>query len=216
MIQLSKLGMVARGSEKDLSLLRAQFDRQHLVRLPKFIEPKVLEEVLRRVSSGSFQRKAHRNIGVEVCLDDSKTLSLMNFLTNNSNLFKIIEQITTCGRIGCFVGRIYRMVPGEGHYDNWHTDILGNRLVALSVNLSPVAYSGGVLLLRDRPTRRMLQEIVNTGFGDAILFKLAPHLEHKITNVEGMVPKTAYAGWFSSAPDFYSELRKGELNNDGS
>ena len=42
------------------------------------------------------------------------------------------------------------------------------------------------------------------GNGDAIIFRLASHLQHRNTNVTGSTPKTAFAGWFrSDPPDFF-------------
>ena len=41
----------------------------------------------------------------------------------------------------------------------------------------------------------------------SLVFGLAGELEHRVTDVEGLVLKTAFAGWFRSQPDFLS-LRK--------
>jgi hypothetical protein len=68
----------------------------------------------------------------------------------------------------------------------------------MSVNLSPEIYGGGTLQLRNAHTRRVLREVANTGPGDAILFQIAPDLQHPVTAVTGAVPKSAFAGWFQS------------------
>jgi hypothetical protein len=109
------------------------------------------------------------------------------------------------------------MVPAEGHYDSWHDDIEDGivtgiedewtphgRLVALSLNLSDAAYEGGALLLRDKVTEQTLSEVRNIGLGDAIMFRLAQHLEHRVADVVGDVPKTAFAGWFHRRPEYES------------
>ena len=54
--------------------------------------------------------------------------------------------------------------------------------------------------MRDLGTEQILSETTNEGFGDAILFRLAPHLQHRLTNVEPGPPKTACAGWFCAGP----------------
>ena len=133
---------------------------------------------------------------------------MLEFLTNDQKLFEIIQQITGCDRIGCFSGRMYRMMPGRDHYDSWHNDMLEHRMVAMSINLSEGFYSGGLLQIRDRHSQQILHEVANLGVGDAIVFRLAHSLQHRVTNVEGAVPKTAFAGWFRSQPDFYQELRQ--------
>ena len=213
-IQLAQSGPIIESSTA-LSTLRERFREQNYVRLPKLIEPTLLGLVRSWIERGEFRPKTHTDVGREVCLKDPKALNLIDFLVNNNRFFRIVEQITECGRIGCFISRVYRMIPNSGHYDNWHRDLVEPRLVALSLNLSPETYSGGVLLLRDRRTQQILQEIENTGCGDAILFKLAPDLQHRVTDVSETAPKTAYAGWFCSEPDFHYELGKSGKSNDG-
>ena len=89
-------------------------------------------------------------------------------------------------------------MPVAEHYDNWHDDLaVRERLVTMSVNLGPDYYGGGVLQLRHTGADNILAEVHNTGLGDALLFRLAPGLEHRVTRIESGV-KTALAGWFAS------------------
>ena len=74
-------------------------------------------------------------------------------------------------------------------------------MITLSVNLSDEVYRGGTTLVREADTKRVVCELPNTGFGDAILFPIAPRFEHRVLDVEGDTPKTALAGWFNSKPD---------------
>src|SRR6202035_2809333 len=103
----------------------------------------------------------------------------------------------------------YRMRPELGHYDLWHNDVLDNRVIGMSLNLSPRGYSGGLFQLRARGSDRVLIDIANTGFGDGIIFRISSDLEHRVSAVEGAEPKTAFAGWFRNAQsDFFSEIRE--------
>jgi hypothetical protein len=134
----------------------------------------------------------------------------MFFLVNDPALFATIERITGCRPIGCFTGRLYRMLPGRDDFDTWHSDAIQHRMVGMSVNLGP-PYEGGVFQLRDRVSKRMLGEAPNVGAGDAILFRIDEDLEHWITPLRGTAPKTAFAGWFRSSPQFLTLLeREGE------
>ena len=69
-------------------------------------------------------------------------------------------------------------------------------------------YTGGVFQLRRRGCAEILTETPNTGPGDAILFRIDDQFEHRITDVEGTVAKTAFAGWFVSEPDFVELLMR--------
>jgi len=55
-----------------------------------------------------------------------------------------------------------------------------------------------LLQIREARSKRILHEIANTGPGDAVLFRVDPGLEHRITPVTGSISKTALAGWFVS------------------
>jgi hypothetical protein len=121
------------------------------------------------------------------------------FIANDPALFEVVQAITGCPRIGYFEGRVYRMVPGAGHESAWHTDLVNDRLVAMSVNLGP-PYQGAALEIRDTSsgeTRRM----ANTGPAETVLIRLAPGIEHRVTRLEGDSVKTAFVGFFVWAPE---------------
>lgn len=209
MIRVTKSGAAFYGSSVDLARARWQFEHENYVRLPQFLEAGFLELVQRSVERASFAIKVHKGIGVEACMSDNVTLSLLHFPLNCPKFFRFIEQMTGCGRIGCFTGRVYRIIPGCGHYDSWHSDMIEHRMVAMSINLSARIYAGGMLQMRERETQAVVSEVSNVGLGDAIVFRLSDDLEHRITDVEGTAAKTAFAGWFKSEPDFVSILKEG-------
>jgi len=208
-VQLTRSGLVVSAAGEDLRELRAQFDRLHCFRLPAFLDADLLSFIQRRLERVEFAERVHDKVGLELCLTGDVTLALLYLVTNDSKLFDLVRQLTGCGRIGCLVGRIYRMIPGTAHYDSWHSDRIGHRMIGLSVNLSAKIFAGGAFQLRDSGSKEILYEIANTGPGDAILFRIADGLEHQITAMEGTVPKTAFAGWFKSEPEFLSLLTSG-------
>ena len=202
MLQITKSGVVFTGSDADLERARADFQRQDWVSLPAILNPELLSMIQQQLAAGDVTTKS---IYPEPNVSDGALLLLLN----NPQLFKFIEQIIGCGHIGCFRGRIYRFVPGAKNPLEWHTDLNGTRLVALTINLSTELYQGGVLRIRERKTRRILGEMTNCGFGDAILFRIDKRLEHSVSDVEGTVVKTALAGWFESEPEYRTLLAEG-------
>ena len=84
----------------------------------------------------------------------------------------------------------------------------------MSVNLSPKPYAGGILQLREARSEEILAEIANTGLGDALFFRISPELKHRVSPVEGIVPKTAYAGWFQAELDFRAMFRATAVRPD--
>lgn len=184
---------------------RAEFEIRHCILLPTFLDSGLARSLLAALDQTSFSEHLHHGIGTELVARPTLAAGALELLANDPQLFATIRALTGCGPIGCFQGRVYRMVPGSGHYDSWHSDNGEDRLIAMSINLSPESYAGGILQIREKASPRPLHEAANTGFGDAIVFRIAATLTHRVTNVEGRLAKTAYAGWFRSQP-MYREL----------
>jgi hypothetical protein len=208
LIQLTRKGVVFTGTQADLTFLREKYDRDNYVILPQLYEPSLLEEIMRRVDAAPFPPKEHVGVGLELCMDDTVTESMLGFFPNNPTFLRLVEQITGQPRLGEFIGRVYRMTSSEGHYDGWHDDCCGQRVVTMSLNLSRKAYAGGALQMKLRDSDEIIQEIHNTGFGDALLFRISRRLMHRVQEVIGVIPKTAFAGWFLDVEDFLPNVRK--------
>jgi hypothetical protein len=205
---------VVEGSPAEIERLRAEFERQHCVKLPRLLGEELFEEVVERVAQAEFAPLLHKDFQsdasgsedagfVEASMkQESPAFALLLFLMNDPHLFELVQRVTGCDPIGRFDGRVYRMDPSA--YSGWHDDIGDDRMVAMSLNLSSEPYAGGVLQLRERRSRQILRDAPNTGPGDAILFRVADHLQHQITPVEGRVSKLAFAGWFKSSPGLFT------------
>jgi hypothetical protein len=208
LIQLTQTGLLCSASDEVLEALRAEFDRLHCIRLRQFVEPGLLTLLQRHIERAEFYNRVHEGIGVELCMVDNAISAVLHFLTNRADLFRAAERITGCGGISSFEGRVYRMASGTGHYDSWHGDVGGQRMIGMSVNLSTEIFSGGVFQLREIADSHILYEMANTGFGDAILFRISRRLCHRVTPMEGDVTKTAFAGWFKPQPPLHPLLRR--------
>ena len=198
-LQIGKSCLAVNGT---IAPLRDAFSRQHYIRLPQFIEPSLLAIVANRIEQGEFVDRTHHGIGKESCLVPGVATSALQFVFNDQRLLEVVGEIAGCGAVRSFDGRVYRMAPNTGHYDSWHSDAAEDRLVAVSVNLSREPYEGGVLEIRQASSTDQIEAVSNIGFGNAIMFRISPALRHRVTAVEGSEARTAYAGWFRSAPDF--------------
>jgi len=195
----------------DLQPLRQHFAERHYVRLPSLLEPALLKLVAKRVDEGEFVDRAHHGIGTELCLVPGVATGLLQMLFNDPALLDAVEAIAGC-RAGCFDGRVYRMSASGGHHDSWHSDAGEDRLVAVSLNLSPEPYEGGDLEIRPAAASEATDVVRNAEFGSAVMFRISPALRHRVNALRGSRPRTAYAGWFRSTPDF-QELFFGSLPN---
>lgn len=207
-LQINRHDTTLMGSEEDLERMRIEFDEKHCVTFPMLLEPGLLESVIDGVDQAEFTVTKYTNMmAKDVHIkQDYPTSYLLNFLINSQTMFDTVQRITGCGKIGMFQGRVYRMLPVSDHYDTWHDDLVFNRMIAMSINLTRKSYSGGTVQFRERESEKIINEVHNNRLGDAMIFRLAPFLQHRVTPIKGSIPRTAFAGWFESAPDYRSWL----------
>lgn len=206
LLQLRHQQTAVAASAADLTAARDTFDRQKYLKLPAFVEPGLLASLIDELDKTAFYERVHEGIGTELCAVPGLVSGTLEMLMNDPVLHQTVSAITDCGPIGCFQGRVYRLVPNTGHYDSWHSDVGEDRLVAVSINLGRERYEGGRLQIRYADTTDVLSEVTNPIAGDAVMFRVHPTLRHRVDPVVGAAPRTAYAGWFRSQPDFAALL----------
>jgi len=202
MIQLTRQGLNFTGVEKDLDSLRREFDRRNCLLLENFLHPEVVSLLLPMIGTATFHLEHHDHVGSELQMEPNVALEFLSFLTNDLKLFDLVQKITSCSRVGCFQGRIYKLIPDPTHILDWHNDFNEpGRLIAMSLNLSTAPFRGGVLQIREVRGGRIVSEVANTGFGNAVIFRISRGLEHQVTQLQGDAPRVSFAGWFRSDPD---------------
>jgi hypothetical protein len=209
MLQVGISHLVLPG-EAEIAAWRRKFATSHCIWIPRFFDERLLAWLRAKLATAPFHLRVHAGIDpppVDLGLADPRLLAIIGTLLNDRRLFEAVRALSACDPIGCFKGTVYRMEPRPEHFDTWHGDTDGNRMVTLSVNLGD-AYDGGVLQIREKPSNQLVHEVANTGAGDAILFDLGDHLEHRVSGVTGQATKMALAGWFQRSPAALAALRR--------
>jgi SAM-dependent methyltransferase len=191
----SSRGWTVDSAESGLESSREAFSRQHCVRLPRLVDPRLLPRIQRLVSEGEFSADRYEGTWDELRMEGGGASELLMLLLNDPRIFDHVRAITACKRIGRFDGGVYRMLSGRGD-EPWHGEIFGHHMVEMSVDLSTQPYAGGVLEIRDRYSQQILHSDVETEPGDAVLVRLAPFLQHRVTAIAGASARTVYAGKF--------------------
>jgi len=198
-------------SSPQLAAAQRQLHERGYIKLEQLIRDPLLGRLLDAIARIPFYRRVHDRIGVELCAEAGSVSGALEFLTNDEALRGAIARIAGVGEIGCFEGRIYRIVPGTDHHDSWHSDVGQERLLALSINLGADPFEGGELQLRRADSSGVIGEVENRTPGDAVLLRIDPTLRHRVAAVSGGVSRTAYAGWFRTRPA-YHDLLAARLN----
>jgi 2-oxoglutarate-Fe(II)-dependent oxygenase superfamily protein len=196
---------VALPSPEQVALLRDEFRRRHCLLLPGLLEPDLADRIARAVDGSAFVEREHVGIGTEACMEVNSALAWLLLLVNDERIFDLVRSVTGCRPIGHFDGRVYRLKPSSGHHDSWHGDLGDGRLIAMSINLSRAPYEGGALQIRDRRTGETA-EARSERLGDALMFELGEHLEHRVMELAGTAPRTVFAGWFKEGANLLSVL----------
>lgn len=210
MLQLRRNRTVIDVSPVDFDAAREQFRRYGYLKLPGLLEASLLRDVLALLDRTPFYERVHPGIGTEVCASPGAVTGALELLMNDPILRAYIADLTEVGPLGCYEGRVYRLDPKDGHYDSWHSDVGQDRQIALSINLSPRPFEGGRLQIRHADSEDILAEVDNPVTGDAVMFRVHPSMRHRVASVTGPNPRTAWAGWFRTEPQF-SELLRARL-----
>lgn len=210
MIQLTRSGAVVDATPGQIETLQQQFAEHHFILLPHLVSYDVLNILLEQIQAAQFVPRDDAGIAHESWLPDGVAKGTLTFLMSSPGFLAFIEQVTGRKSIAVPSGRIYRFAPLEQHHDDWHNDIIPgqNRVLAFSINLSPVPFEGGELVIRESKSKTVLAEIANTGLGNAVIFRVDQNLEHRVSQVQGNNPRTAFAGWFCELEGFHENIKK--------
>jgi 2OG-Fe(II) oxygenase superfamily len=209
MLQISRASTRVETGEAEVSRLRAHFDAHHWVKLSQVLRPDLLWDVHHRLAGADFVERVHAGVtppSVDLSMVPSVLSGLLELVFNDRALFDLVERITGCEAIARFGGFVYRLTPAHGHEHHWHNDLVESRIVAMSVNLGPGSYEGGLLELRERASERVLERVPNTGPGDALFFRIDPSLQHRACPVTSGT-KTAFAGWYFGEDSYPRHIR---------
>ena len=187
--------------ESALVKYQNEYAETNLVLLSDLLKANALQTLLKKINETvfetKFEGKEEDKFGKVLYIPQTKPLlAVMNFMLNDEFLFRALEKITGCKPIDNFVGRIHRSEDND-HGIDWHGDNSDNRLLAITLCLGTEHYTGANFEIRKKGTTDIMRQISYLKAGDAIVFKIAPELEHRLSLLESG-RRTVCVGWFRS------------------
>jgi hypothetical protein len=192
-------------SNERLAAARQEFEQRKLLHLPKLLAADLAERVRAGLDSDGFEdpaesgdsvyRGAYQGGKVGQDLRPGDTARLLAERTNDRRLLDFVAAVIGSPRLVRCVGRVFRLYPMAEDLP-WHTDAEGGRVADLIIHLSPVPHGGGLFQMRDAHTRDVFNEVGDMAFGDGLLIRISPAIEHHYKAVTGSVPKVTFSGWF--------------------
>ena len=116
MIQLTSKGVVFSGSATDLRALRAEFQRNHYIILPKLIEQDLFATIMNRLDFAPAGQGEDDGITAQTAIVDPLTYNLFAFLLGIPEFHRLVQRIT--GAEGSPIsGAGFTDKPGHGRTD---------------------------------------------------------------------------------------------------
>jgi hypothetical protein len=209
MIQFTKSGVDVTDSSQRLAEAREEFKGRRMLRLPGLLSKELIASVRLGLEQDGFEepppldpnspdaiyRGAYQGGKVGYDLRDGDTARLIKDRTNDPRLLSFVEAITGAPPLQRCIGRVFRIFPMPDDLP-WHTDAEGGRLADLIIDLSAIKHQGGLFQMRDAHTQQVFNEVGDMEFGDGLLIRISPDIEHHYKAVTGTIPKATFSGWF--------------------
>lgn len=207
MIQFTSSGVQVVDSSARLREAKEEFEKRRLLHLPGLLSPELVESVRAGIERDGFEEPAQKTgadavyqgayqggkVGWDLKAGD--TSRLIADRTNDRRLLDFVAMITGSPPLQRCIGRVFRIFPMADDLP-WHTDAEGGRLADLIINLNAKPHSGGLFQMRDKHTQNIFNEVGETAFGDGLLIKISPDIEHHYKAIIGSIPKVTFSGWF--------------------
>lgn len=183
-----------------LEQYKAEYAETNCILLKDMLNPKILNKLMDKLDKVIFQTKfetsEENKFGKVLFVDQHEpVVATFNFIFNDTGLFSCLEDITNCGTIDNFTGRIHRSEEGENHRIDWHGDNADHRLLAITICLGNTPYTGAAFELRERSSKKITRSFGQLNAGDALIFRIDPQLEHRLAPLE-TGRRTVGVGWF--------------------
>jgi hypothetical protein len=208
MIQFTSDGVEITASPARLSEASEEFERQKLIYLPGLLSPALADTVRVGIEEDGFEepeatteaaasvyRGAYQGAKVGQDLRPGAAAQVIADRTNDPRLLQFVQTITASPPLTKCIGRVFRLFPMADDLP-WHTDAEGGRLADLIIDLSAVQHEDGRFEMRDARTSEIINAVDTMAFGDALLIRISPEIEHHYKAITGSIPKVTFSGWF--------------------
>ena len=180
--------------------LAAEFALHRAIACRGAIEPGLLSSLMRFCRDGSFLSDEVKGLGHREVESPQRAGRVITLALKRAALISWLEGVAGCGPLGNVEGRVVRALANNHDQLVWHDDLDDPcRRLAITINLSEQAYEGGLFELRDKRTHDIRATHHHLEPGTALVFDVAPDVEHRVLPVTAGGPRCVYTGWFFKA-----------------
>ncbi|MEO9129904.1 MAG: 2OG-Fe(II) oxygenase [Sphingomonas sp.] len=179
------------------AVFAGEFAQRRAIACGGAIEPGLLKSLMSLCRDGSFTSDEVKGLGHREVESPQRAGRAITLALKRAALIGWLEGVTGCGRLGNVEGRVVRALANNHDQLVWHDDLDDpRRRLAITINLSEQPYEGGLFELRDKRTHDLLARHLHVEPGTALVFDVAPDIEHRVLPVTAGGPRCVYTGWF--------------------
>jgi hypothetical protein len=177
-----------------------EFAQHRAIACAGAIEPGLLGSLMRLCREGGFASDEVKGLGHREVESPQRAGHVITLALRRTALISWLEGVTGCAPLGNVEGRVVRALANNHDQLAWHDDLDDpRRRLAITINLSEQLYEGGLFELRDKRTHDVLSTHLHLEPGTALIFDVAPDIEHRVLPVTAGGPRCVYTGWFFTA-----------------
>lgn len=165
------------------------------------IAPEVFAGLVRLLGRSAFVSNTVSGMGHREIEAPERVGTAIRLLLNRAPLFRWLEAVTGCDGIATADGRVVQTHARPGDELVWHDDMEADRDAAprrlgITIALDSPAYTGGEFEMRRVRPHETLRRFRHDAPGTALIFEVAPDLEHRVLPLLAGGPRRVFTGWF--------------------
>lgn len=197
--QISSTGIRLDAAPDTVAALQREFIERHALVFQNALAQEFFAKLQSLLSNSRFAIRQTPKVGEQEIESPAIAGHALSFVLGNKFLMNWINQVTACTVSRHVLGGIARLQAVSGQQLDWHDDRLDTpvRQLAMTINLSSIAYAGGDFELRRKGHQDILFRHHHGEPGSIVLFRVDQQIEHRVTPVVTGGPRLVYAGWFT-------------------
>jgi hypothetical protein len=178
-----------------------RFERDHALTLPGLIDSDLLALLRKAGERIEFVRETVAGLGDREVETPYRQTSILLLALRRREILEWVRAVAGAGRVGDVGGNVVRSWPGSNDHLDRHDDILPpRRVAALTIRLGEEDYEGDEFQMRLKESPHLTMTHHHLEPGDALLFAIAPRIEHRVLPLKSGGPRRIFTGWFLRDP----------------
>jgi hypothetical protein len=171
-----------------------RFRETRSILLPNLFEPQLLQSLLDSCNRATFATDAVAGLGTREVEAPQRVGRAINLILSRPEFIEWVGAIAGC-KVARAEGRVVQTRANAADQLDWHDDMNEPaRRLGITISLSEGEFEGGWFELRDAATAAVIATHRHECPGEALIFEIGPHLQHRLLPVTRGAPRRVFTG----------------------